>query len=121
MSSIFISVGQCGNQLSSTLLDYLTNNKTAQTSYLFENFDEKYHFVNLDSECKVINSLLDKHGAKLRHENIINTRCGRGSNWASGYSGLEKDNATKLINSSLDSIRREIERCDFLLSFYMVK
>ena len=90
-------------------------------NYLFENFDEKYHFVNLDSECKVINSLLGKHGAKLRHENIINTRCGRGSNWASGYSGLEKDNATKLINSSLDSIRREIERCDFLLSFNMVK
>lgn len=119
MSSIFVSVGQCGNQLASTLLDYLILNKTPQTSYLFDHFDNKFHFVNLDSECKVINNLLNAHGSRLRHENVVNTRCGRGSNWASGYTGLEKDNATKLINSSLDAVRRELERCDFLLSFYM--
>ena len=119
MSSIFISVGQCGNQLANTLLDFLTQNKTTQTSYLFDHYDHKYHFINLDSEIKVINNLLTNHSSHLRQENVINTKCGRGSNWASGYTGLEKDKASQLINSSLESIRREMERCDFLLSFYM--
>lgn len=102
-----------------SLLDSLSSHKSPQTSYLFDHYDGKYHFVNLDSECKVINSLLKTHGTRLRAENVVNTRCGRGSNWASGYTGLVKDNAAQLINSSLDAIRREMERCDFLLSFHM--
>jgi hypothetical protein len=117
MSTITISVGQCGNQLSNKLIDYLKCNRTAQSSFLFEHFDNKFHFVNLDSESKVISKLLNDHKHDLRLENLINTKCGRGSNWASGYSGLQKDGALKIIEQSLEAIRRESERCDFLLNF----
>ena len=117
MSSIFVGVGQCGNQLSGVLLDYLLANQTPQTAYLFNHFDNKFHFVNLDSEAKVIQGLHAEHHAHLRAENLINTKCGRGSNWASGYSGLRKDGALKIIEQSLEAIRREAERCDLLLNF----
>ena len=117
MSTIFVGVGQCGNQLSSVLLDYFISNQTPQNSYLFNHFDGKFHFVNLDSEAKVINKLLGQHKSNLREENLINTKCGRGSNWASGYTGLEKDGALKIINNSLEAIRRESEKCDLLLNF----
>jgi hypothetical protein len=53
-------------------------------------------------------------------ENMINTKCGRGSNWSSGYSGLPKDGASQLMDLSLEAIRREAERCDFLLTFNMM-
>ena len=105
MSTIYLSVGQCGNQLSSSFIDYALANKTAATSYLFNHYDDKFHFVNLDSEIKVINRLVAQHGNDLRSDNILNTKCGRGSNWASGYKGLEKDGAVEFINSSLEAIR----------------
>jgi hypothetical protein len=117
MSTIFVGVGQCGNQLSNKLLDYLTTNQTIQTSYLFNHFDGKFHFVNLDSEPKVINNLSSDHKEHLRLENLINTKCGRGSNWASGYAGLRKDGELKIIEKTLEAIRRESERCDVLLNF----
>ena len=117
MSSIFVGVGQCGNQLSGVLIDYLLSNQTVQSSFVFNHFDGKFHFVNLDSEAKVINNLLAEHHSHLRAENLINTKCGRGSNWASGYSGLKKDGALKIIEQSMEAIRREAERCDILLNF----
>jgi hypothetical protein len=104
MSTIFISVGQCGNQLASSFLDYVQENQSAQTSYLFNHYDGKYHFINLDSEIKVINNLLDKHQNLLRPENVFKTKCGRGSNWASGYAGV-RDGATKIFDLTMESIR----------------
>lgn len=106
MSSIFVSVGQCGNQLCDTLLDHLKCNETQQNSYLFKHFDEKYHFVNLDSEIKVINQLLSKHATSLRETNVLRTKCGRGSNWAAGYCGLVKEDGLKMIEMSLEAIRK---------------
>ena len=91
MSTIFVGIGQCGNQLSGVLIDYLISNQTPQTSYLFNHFDGKFHFVNFDSEAKVINSLFSQHKLHLREENLINTKCGRGNNFGSGYKGLQKD------------------------------
>lgn len=107
MSTLFVSVGQCGNQLANSFIDYAVQNKTKQTSFLYNHFDDKFHFINLDSEVKVINSLLTKHNRELRTENLLNTKCGRGSNWASGYTGLEKDGDSNFIKSSLEAIRQE--------------
>ena len=99
-----MSVGQCGNQLANCFLDYVIENQTAQTSYLFNHFDNKYHFINVDSEIKVINQLLTQHGNHLRQENVLNTKCGRGSNWAAGYGG-RRDGALKIIEATLEATR----------------
>ncbi|RNA04724.1 tubulin delta chain-like [Brachionus plicatilis] len=120
MSSIVISVGQCGNQISNSLIDQLLSNQTNQTSFLYSNFDNRFHFINIDSEIKVIKNLLTEHSQCLRRENVLNTKCGRGSNWASGYSGLSNDGALKIIEQSLESVRKEAERCDFLLYLCMM-
>lgn len=120
MSSIVISVGQCGNQISNSLIDNLLLNQTNQTSYLYSNYDNRFHFINIDSEIKVIKNLLGEHSEHLRRENVLNTKCGRGSNWASGYSGLNKDGALRIIEQSLESVRKEAERCDFLLNLCLI-
>lgn len=68
----------------------------------------------------MINALSARYGRDLRSENLLNTKCGRGSNWASGYCGLEKDGASKFVEASLEAVRRESERCDFLLNFNLM-
>jgi hypothetical protein len=121
MSSIFVSIGQCGNQLAGTLLDYLLlNSANSQTAYLFNYYDQRFRLVSLDSEAKVINGLYDEHRGTLRSENAVNTKCGRGSNWAAGYAGLAKDGAQRLIEQSMEAIRLEAERCDFLFNFNLM-
>lgn len=120
MSSIIVSVGQCGNQISMSLIDQLLMNQSNQTSYLYSNFDNRFHFVNIDSEIKVVRNLFNEHSQYLRRENVLNTKSGRGSNWASGYSGLNGDGALKIIEQSLESVRKEAERCDFLVNLCLM-
>jgi hypothetical protein len=105
MSTIFVSVGQCGNQLASSFIDFSLENRNQATSYLFNHYDDKFHMVNLDSEVKVINKLTKRHGQSLRSGNVVNTKCGRGSNWASGYTGLARDGSAKFIAESIEAIR----------------
>jgi hypothetical protein len=120
MSSIFLCVGQCGNQLADHLYKYIDLNETTQTSNIFKHNDGKFRSINIDSEIKVINTLQKSHNQKLRTENLIRTKCGRGSNWASGYNGLKKDGSLILVENSIESIRKEAEKCDYLLSFNML-
>lgn len=118
MSSIFVSVGQCGNQLASSLLDHLLASESARGEFLYNYYDSKFRFVCMDSESKVINGLVNNHGSSLRRENLLNTKSGRGSNWACGYRGLgDKDDNKRFLEQSLEAIRGEAERCDFLLNF----
>ncbi len=120
MTTIYLGVGQCGNQISSALIDQILASQTQQTSYLYTHFDDKLHFINIDSEAKVISTLATRHAANLRSENLLNTRCGRGSNWASGYAGLEKDGAGGFMEDCIDAVRKESERCDFVLGFNLM-
>ena len=120
MSTILLCVGQCGNQLASQFFKCIDLNETTQSSYEFKHYDGKFRSINLDSETKVINSLKNNYGRKLREENLIFTKCGRSSNWSCGYNGLSKDGSLSLIEDSLESIRKESEKCDFLLSFNMM-
>lgn len=105
MSTVFLSVGQCGNQLASSFIDHCAENENPATSYLFNHYDHKFHFVHLDSEVKVTSRLAAKHAQRLRTANVLNTKCGRGSNWASGYTGLARDGATRFIADSIEAIR----------------
>lgn len=120
MSSITLCVGQCGNQLANYLYKYIELNETQQTAFLYKHFDDKYRSINIDSEVKVVNSLRNIYRTRLREENVLCSKCGRGSNWASGYNGINKDGSLVLIEQCMESIRKEAERCDFLLSFNML-
>jgi len=120
MSSVFLCVGQCGNQLSRNLFDLIELNDSNQSAYLYKHFDGKYRSIHIDTESKVLNSLNQSHGKRIRKDNHANTKCGRGSNFASGYTGLSSDNKLNLVSETLESLRKEAEKCDFLLSINML-
>ena len=128
MSTIFISVGQCGNQLASSVLDLWKANRASvassssntQAAYLFDHYDHRCRFVQVDAESKVVGQLMRDHGDVLRADNVLSARSGRGNNWAYGYhtsgagGGGGNDNS-HLLEQSMEAVRRESERCDFLL------
>ena len=78
MSSIFVSIGQCGNQLASTLVDQLLASgataspptAAAAAAYLFTYYDQRVRLVSVDSEAKVIDGLYEapQRAAVLRVE-----------------------------------------------------
>ena len=74
MSTIFLCVGQCGNQLANQLFKSIDLNETTQTSNQFKHYDGKFRCINLDSEIKVINSLKKTYEKKIREENLISTK-----------------------------------------------
>ncbi len=121
MSTVFLPVGQCGNQIARQLYEYIDLNEgDNQTAYLYKSFKGKYRSVNLDSEIKVINGLYNSFKTKLKEENLIYTKCGRGKNWAAGFAGLAKDGSAGFTERTMDVIRKEAESCDFLCTFFML-
>ncbi|XP_065187572.1 uncharacterized protein LOC135818158 [Sycon ciliatum] len=62
----------------------------------------------------------------LRDENVLCSRRGRGANWAMGYSKLVESasgtgsrciDGCTLLDQTLESLRREVERCDAFSGF----
>ena len=124
MTSIFLSVGQCGNQLANCLLGYLDSNDRAQTSYLYRFNDEKFRLVGLDGDNKVMERMRDEQSSRVRKENLIGCKKLNGSLWASGYHSLAGlgggETRNVELGRTMDAIRRESERCDFLLHFNLM-
>eukprot|EP00466_Bigelowiella_natans_P005600 jgi/Bigna1/77168/fgenesh1_pg.46_\ len=73
--------------------------------------------ILVDSEPKVVRKALPSNKnaqGKFRRLNVINEQSGRGNNWALGYFGPKRKegNEGSLVAKSLESFRREAERCD---------
>nr|XP_006815929.1 PREDICTED: tubulin delta chain-like [Saccoglossus kowalevskii] len=86
------------------------------TGYVFHTRDRKLRSINVDSEPKVVRSLLqDTKKSWFRDSNIILGKRGRGTNWALGYHGTRHEPECaddSLLNKTLESLRKEIERCE---------
>jgi len=56
----------------------------------------------------------DKNGMIFRGLNVIHEHHGRGNNWALGYYGPQEREGSEgsLVSLTLESVRREAERCD---------
>ena len=81
MGRTFILVGQFGNQLGFKLIKTL-GAKVRSRQY---DYDNKDHFILVDTEEKVIKNLIMKAGESILKDNCIFEKIGRGANWSMGY------------------------------------
>jgi len=117
MSSVIVSVGQCGNQISHALWKLLE----PHLGYLnICDGDGKFPSVNVDSECKVIKKLSQQFGPRYHKNNLITGVKGCGSNWALGYYGNKDNSEGSLLNKTVDAIRKETERCSSFSGIIMI-
>lgn len=111
MSSVFVQIGQGGNQLGETFFNTILRPediKRHRKCPAFQFTDHKLRSINVDSEQKVVKQFRKKNPL-FRDENLICGLKGCGSNWAMGYYGDQHH----LLEESLKMIRRESERCEY--------
>ncbi|XP_060680425.1 tubulin delta chain-like isoform X2 [Hemiscyllium ocellatum] len=116
MSTIWLQIGQCGNQVGQEWWKLVTNEKAPNSTldrYPFRAPDGKLSALCVDSEPKVVRSLLrEVKSGSFRDSNISLGLRGRGNNWALGYHGLKREDDNSLLHRTLDSFRKEVERRD---------
>ncbi|XP_072426217.1 tubulin delta chain-like isoform X1 [Chiloscyllium punctatum] len=116
MSTIWLQIGQCGNQVGQEWWKLVTNEKAPNSTldrYPFYAPDGKLSALCVDSEPKVVRSLLrEVKSGSFRDSNISLGLRGRGNNWALGYHGLQREDDNSLLHRTLDSFRKEVERRD---------
>ena len=126
MSTLFVSVGQYGNQVGSSFWEQALDwnkidgvgekhavKKTPTDNYYppFLHHNGNLPWVMVDSEGKVIRGCLSKRvGQLVPAENRLNHRRGYGSNWALGYSAQKGEQS--LMQHTLERIRKEVEKLD---------
>ncbi|XP_072180811.1 uncharacterized protein [Diadema setosum] len=111
MSTVFLHIGQCGNQLGQQFWQTVLRDEEAKRTLCRR--DNKLPSIHVDTEKKVITSLV-RNGKILpvRDTNVVLSKQGRGMNWAMGYHGTARNPSTALVEQTLETMRREIERCD---------
>ena len=111
MSTVFVQIGQCGNQLSIPLWQNLKETKEDRnTTQVYSTLDGFNRSVHIDSEPKVVKKLPELF--KLRDNNIVVGKRGRGTNFALGYNGVKSIGDDHVLENSLEAIRKEVEKCD---------
>ncbi|CRH01561.1 tubulin epsilon chain, putative [Plasmodium relictum] len=141
---IFLHVGQCGNQLghefwSVVINEHLNKKKDEKKetvykgsfisdsmSSFFENMNENYNIndkenlkaraILIDTEMGVTNEIMKSSISSFFDENNIFTQqSGAGNNWSQGYMHYGK-----IYHNLIDNIiRKNVEKCDSLQSFYI--
>lgn len=123
MSTVFISVGQCGNQVGHSFWEtVLSWNKTdekhptkkqARNDYCvpFMKRSGNIPWIMVDSERKVVRGCLSRRISQLvPATNRLSHRKGYGGNWALGYHEQKKEGS--LMQQTLECLRKEVERLD---------
>ena len=123
MSTVYVSIGQCGNQVGCSFWETILNwNKTEEkrttkkpakdgchTPFMKRNGDIPW--IMVDSERKVVTGCLSKQIAQLiPAANRLSHRKGYGGNWALGYYEQKKEGS--LMEETLECLRKEVERLD---------
>ncbi|XP_060557978.1 tubulin delta chain-like [Ruditapes philippinarum] len=118
MSTVFVQIGQCGNQVGHAFWKRIMKDEEVNKSSSFIAKDGKFRAVVVDSEPKVIRKITK--GLPFREESVITGKRGRGTNWALGYHGLKRTGDDHLLEDTLEAIRKEIERCDCFSGIIML-
>jgi len=142
MSVVTIQLGQCGNQIGTSLFNALMADATtppsysSQTSVSNEAYEEEVserffcqhdcshiytaRAVMVDTEPKVINQciLQAQKSAKwaFSQEASFYKKKGSGNNWAQGYQKYGEDLSHEVMNLA----RKEVEKCDWFSGFLIL-
>ncbi|XP_063780678.1 tubulin delta chain-like isoform X2 [Pseudophryne corroboree] len=113
MSLIWLQVGQCGNQIGQEWWQILTNTAAESDQYPFFSRDGLINAICVDSEPKVIRRLRQQvKKGYFRDANVVVGQKGRGNNWAYGYRGAGGSPEKSLLDRTMESVRKEVERRD---------
>ncbi|XP_065253861.1 tubulin delta chain-like [Emys orbicularis] len=116
MSAVWLHVGQCGNQIGEEGWQILTRENVPHAEadpYPFCSPDGKLSAICVDSEPKVVRKLQKQvKSGSFRENNLIVGKRGRGNNWAYGYHGLHSATEKNLLERTMESLRKEVERRD---------
>ena len=122
MSTVFVSVGQCGNQVGYSYWETVLNWNITEEKRIKKPAKDGFHapfmkrngdipWIMVDSERKVVTGCLSKQIAQLvPAANRLSHRKGYGGNWALGYCEQKKEGS--LMEQTLECLRKEAERLD---------
>uniref|UniRef100_A0A8C5MRH1 Tubulin/FtsZ GTPase domain-containing protein n=1 Tax=Leptobrachium leishanense TaxID=445787 RepID=A0A8C5MRH1_9ANUR len=114
MSLVWLQVGQCGNQVGQEWWRILSCNASDEgSSYPYFSRGGSVNAICVDSEAKVIRTMRRQlKKSSFRDSSLIAGRTGRGNNWAYGYSGSGATAERNLLDQTMESLRKEVERQD---------
>lgn len=112
MSSVFVHVGQCGNQMGQHFFRQVCQHEDKSNSTFMTNQDNKLRSIHIDTESKVLRKVIKEHKKHIRDSNVVAGKQGRGCNWAMGYNGPNILERNPLHEQALEALRKEVERCD---------
>ncbi|XP_072269532.1 uncharacterized protein [Pyxicephalus adspersus] len=113
MSLMWLQVGQCGNQIGQEWWQILANNGAEADRYPYFSRDGLINAICVDSEPKVIRRLRQQvKKGQFRDANIILGQRGRGNNWAYGKKRGGPTKPGVLLERTMESFRKELERRD---------
>lgn len=138
MSVVTVQLGQCGNQIGTQLFSTLHRDATSPATpptyrqvaldrffYRedqggFRSGDLQARAVLFDMESKVVQHSLTeaRRQGKWRFDenSLYAEKCGSGNNWANGY----LNHAPSVMDTILERVRRQAERCDHLDGFLIL-
>ena len=116
MSSVFLQVGQCGNQVGFQLWKLFRDEVNLRDNTIFHSNSERARCILVDSEPKVAEKPFSKASHPLYNilspSLVVKGNNGRGNNWAMGY--LDKpEKELGLSGQVMELFRREVEECDY--------
>ena len=88
MGSLFLQLGQAGNQIGLQLMDYLDSTSGLYAEgYLKRSDQNTLHSIMIDTEPKTIKPIIEnrKRYPFIDTKNVLYFQHGRGNNWALGY------------------------------------
>ncbi|XP_036594855.1 tubulin delta chain-like [Trichosurus vulpecula] len=116
MSTVWLQVGQCGNQIAQELWHILglVNGSCGKIDRNpFCSLDGKLSAICVDSESKVIKKMQKQVKKGLfRESNLIIGKQGRGKNWACGYYNKPLNCEDSLLYKTMERLRKEVELRD---------
>ena len=121
MSTVFVHVGQAGNEIASAFWKLASSEKPPKRWLL----DERgcCRAVLVDTEPKVVQGVMSTLGSEYLHPRCaLVDQGGRGNNWAMGYSGSSVGGAsgrTSVANAALEALRWQVERCDWCSGIFL--
>ncbi|KAL7058449.1 hypothetical protein AAHC03_016504 [Spirometra sp. Aus1] len=136
--SVFVQVGQCGNQIGYrfwdlALREYAAMNKTRETMQSFFSLDSKKKLsaraVLVDMEEGVVQELLrGQLGSLFESAHLITDVSGSGNNWLPDYFYFIPSSRAvghclygdKHSEKILDALRRSVEACSSLQCFFIL-
>ncbi|XP_030754001.1 tubulin delta chain-like [Sitophilus oryzae] len=125
MSLVTLQFGQCGNQIGHSLYTILQEDilkKNSDKEVFYWEAVNKWFNINergiweprsilIDTETKVLDNFKPSN---LKFTSVVAKSIGgSANNWAFGY----QENSKLVVSEVLNSVRKEIEKCDFLTSF----